>query len=104
MTNSRLNRKQLLRAKNPIHRVSLEHRKEIAKRTKLKQELIDKYGEHCMTCGDLHRDFRGISLSHIIPLSRGGKTVLGNLLLECGYCHDKYEKRPELREESNANG
>ena len=83
--------------KTPINRVSDKQKIELALRSRIKRELIKEYGEHCMTCGDRRRDWRGISLSHIIPLSRGGKTTRGNTLLECYPCHEDYEKRPELR-------
>ena len=84
--------------RKPIRRVSPKHEMELALRSRLKRELIAEFGNRCMTCGSTG-DFRGISLSHIIPLSRGGKTSRENCLLECGNCHDKYEKHPELREE-----
>lgn len=89
-----------LKAKNPINRISKKQATELKRRFNLKQELIDGYGEHCMTCGDKYRDWRGISLSHIIPLSRGGTTSKDNCLLECYICHEKYEKHPELRGKS----
>lgn len=50
-----------------IIRISKKHREEVRLRAKMKAELIMEYGEHCMTCGDKYRDWRGISLSHIIP-------------------------------------
>ena len=78
-------------------RTSKKQRAELKRRRALKAELIKESGEHCMTCGDKNRDWRGISLSHIIPLSRGGKTTRNNCLLECYVCHEKYEKHPELR-------
>ena len=70
-------------------------------RVAFKATLIAEVGRHCMTCGDKNRDWRGISLSHIIPLSRGGKTIRENCLLECYPCHERYEKHPELREVNN---
>lgn len=81
-----------------INPVSDKQAIEIKKRQVLKASLIEKHGEHCMTCNDKNRDWRGISLSHITPISRGGKTTLDNCLLECYNCHEKYEKRSELRE------
>ena len=72
-------------------------KEELARRVKRKKELIEEYGEHCMTCKDVNRDWRGISLSHIIPLSRGGKTTRENCPLECYPCHEKFEKHPERR-------
>ena len=84
--------------RSKIKPISDKGREEMILRGKLRMGLADEYGEHCMTCKDKNRDWRGISLSHIIPLSRGGKTVRKNCLLECYPCHEKYEKRPELRE------
>lgn len=83
----------------PIKKISDKQKEELALRSKLKRELIAEFGEHCMTCGDKNRDWRGISLSHVVPLSRGGKTTRGNCLLECYPCHEKFEKKPELRAE-----
>ena len=80
-----------------IKRYSVKQGVEIQKRQQLKADLIKEYGEHCMTCGDKYRDFRGISLSHIVPLSRGGETSKKNCILECYPDHDLYEKRPENR-------
>ncbi len=84
--------------RSPLRKVSEKQSIEIKKRQELKTFLIMKHGEYCMTCHDKNRDWRGISLSHIIPLSQGGKTELDNVLLECYTCHSIYEKRPELRE------
>ncbi|KKL92298.1 hypothetical protein LCGC14_1886070 [marine sediment metagenome] len=91
-----------MKQQKPLRRSRIKPRSdkqkaEIAKRQELKAELIEEYGEHCMTCQDKDRDWRGLSLSHIIPLSRGGETSRKNCLTECYICHDKYEKKPELR-------
>ena len=83
--------------KSPLRKVSQKQARELKKRSELKRELIEKYGEHCMTCQDKNRDFRGISLSHIVALGQLGKTTQGNCLLECYICHEKYEKHAELR-------
>ena len=50
----------------------------------------------CETC-HTYGDFRGLSRSHIIAKSRGGKDGLHNEILECYPCHDLYEKKPETR-------
>lgn len=80
-----------------INKVSDKQKIERRKRTQLKAELLIKFGNKCMTCGDKYRDWRGISLSHIIPLSRGGKTDKKNCILECYPDHILYEKHPEDR-------
>ena len=79
-----------------INRVSDKQKIERSQRTRLKAELLIEYGNKCMTCGK-SPDWRGISLSHIIPLSRGGKTDKKNCILECYPDHILYEKRPENR-------
>jgi 5-methylcytosine-specific restriction endonuclease McrA len=84
-------------AKKPINKVSAKQKTELQKRTELKAQLIKEHGEHCMTCKDKNRDWRGITLSHIIPLSRGGKTCRENCILECFPDHELYEKHPEKR-------
>ncbi len=70
---------------------------ELKRRRDLKAQLIEENGLICMSCG-ASEGWPPISLSHIIALSRGGKTTEENCLLECYPCHEKYEKRPELRE------
>ncbi len=74
-----------------------KRKEELQRRTDLKAYLIEKYGRKCMTCGS-NGDWRGLSLSHIIALGRGGRTTEENCLIECGICHDKYEKKAYLRE------
>ena len=90
----------------PLNKVSKKQAKELALRSKLKKELLeeqlqDKGFVYCVTCNNLHLDFRGLSLSHIVALSRGGKTERGNLEILCGKCHTHYEKKPELREQEH---
>ncbi len=82
--------------KTPLRKISDKQKIELAKRRKLKQELIAETGGRCQTCGGTG-DWRGLSLSHKIPLSRGGKTTRENAILECYPCHELYEKKPELR-------
>ncbi len=97
MKRTALKRKTRLKAHKGLNKVSDKQGIEIQKRQQLKADLIKESGEHCMTCKDENRDWRGISLSHIIPLSRGGKTERSNVLLECYPDHDLYEKHPENR-------
>ena len=87
--------------KSYINRISDKHKEEIALRAELKQSFIDEYGYICMTCHG-QGDWRGISLSHKVPLSRGGKTDRANCLNECYPCHEKYEKKDWLRPKKEA--
>ena len=88
MKNTMLKSHTSLKHRKPIRLVSDKQAVELKRRTNLKKELIEEYGQHCMTCHDVNRDWRGISLSHVIPLSRGGKTERSNCILECYPCHE----------------
>jgi len=94
-----LKTKTPLKAKKSLNKISKKQNLEIKKRSKLKRELIKEYGNHCMTCKDLKRDWRGLTLSHVVPLSRGGLTEKKNCLIECFVCHEFYEKHPEKRQQ-----
>ena len=77
----------------PLNKVSPKQRAELALRSNLKKELIaEQEYPHCMTCGTT-RDWRGLSLSHIVALSRGGKTERGNCEILCYPCHELVEKK-----------
>ena len=83
-----------------INSVSKKQGKELSKRSKLKAEkkrlMMETVGFlFCETCKETTTN---LDLSHIIALSRGGKTTWENCLLECRDCHNKYEKKPELRD------
>ena len=82
--------------KSYLKPVSKKQVKEWERRRKLKAELIRELGAVCMTCGT-YPTFPPISLSHIIALSRMGKTSRSNVVLECSKCHQAYEKKPETR-------
>ena len=78
-------------------RPSSKQQKELRLRTKLKKKLIAEMEyPHCMTCGGTGFPL-GLTLSHIIALGRGGKTTRKNCVIECYPCHEKFEKRPDLR-------
>jgi hypothetical protein len=90
MKRSPIKRRTALKRKALPRRVSDKQRIELARRAKLKAELIAEFGEHCMTCHDAYRDWRGISLSHIValidtpPPEGGGFSGLSSL--SCGLC------------------
>ncbi len=85
---------------SPIRKVSNKQKKELALRSKLKKEYMEETEGHYMTYGSTG-DIRGLSLSHIVALSRGGKSTKENTLLECYLDHTRYEKKPELREQEH---
>ena len=76
--------------KSPIPKVSKKQKVELARRRKLKKELIEEFGERCMRCGNLP-DFRGLQLVHKDPIGMGGRSITRttreNCELQCAPCH-----------------
>ena len=86
-----------------LRKVSPKQAKELKARRLLKAQLILESKGLCMTCKK-RPNFLGLSLSHIIPLSRGGVTSRENCVAECYPCHSRFEKHPELRIKELENG
>lgn len=78
--------------RTPINKTSSKQAKELIKRSNLKAELKEIHGDHCMTCNDDKRDWRGLTLSHLKPLSLGGLTEKSNCILECFICHERRQQ------------
>ncbi|MCY4145554.1 MAG: HNH endonuclease signature motif containing protein [Chloroflexi bacterium] len=45
--------------------------------------LVEKYGERCANCGSA----KSLTLDHVLPIARGGRSTLENLQLLCGACN-----------------
>ncbi len=60
-----------------------------AARKKVKEKLIEKFGEKCVDCG---RGDVQLTLDHIHPISLGGKNEVANCQLLCVPCHTKKTK------------
>lgn len=58
-------------------------------RKKVKEKLIELYGEKCVDCG---RGDVPLTLDHIHPISLGGKNEVANCQLLCVPCHTKKTK------------
>ncbi len=54
----------------------------------LKKMFLDVYGNKCTYC-DKILTFRNIACDHIIPLSKGGDSVVKNLQLICKTCNTR---------------
>jgi hypothetical protein len=53
------------------------------------------FNRQCAYC-HIEIDWRGVSFDHIIPFTRGGQNILGNLAASCMTCQrGKFTKTPE---------
>jgi 5-methylcytosine-specific restriction endonuclease McrA len=90
-----------------------ERREELARRRKLKAELLaecptDDQGRRlCPKCLRIP-DFRGLQLVHKKPLSTGGETTRENCVIRCAPCHfgfgEPWSHKREGRPKSGQSG
>lgn len=53
----------------------------------LREKVIRRDNYTCQICGKYMPDEVGLQIDHIIPVSKGGKTVLSNLRVTCSKCN-----------------
>ena len=53
----------------------------------LRRQIMERDGYTCQICGRYMPDGTDIHIDHIIPVSKGGKTVPGNLQVLCSKCN-----------------
>lgn len=66
---------------------SKNQRRLLTKELRLKVMERDNYT--CQICGKYMPDGVGLQIDHIIPVSKGGKTVMSNLRVLCSKCNGK---------------
>ena len=54
---------------------------------KLRKQIMERDNYTCQTCGKYMPDEVGLQIDHIIPVSKGGKTVASNLRVLCNKCN-----------------
>jgi len=53
------------------------------------RRLVDRYRGCCAYCGDATK----LTMEHVVPISRGGRHSIGNLLPVCMTCNTKKNRR-----------
>lgn len=53
----------------------------------LRQRIMKRDNYTCQICGKYMPDGVGLQIDHIIPVSKGGKTVASNLRVLCSKCN-----------------
>lgn len=64
---------------------------------KLKQQIKERDHYTCQMCGKYMPDEVGLQIDHIVPVSRGGKSVPSNLRVLCDKCNRKKGAKVEAR-------
>lgn len=60
---------------------------------KLRREIAMRDGYTCQECGKYMPDGVGLHIDHIVPVSKGGKTVPSNLQVLCSKCNGRKGNR-----------
>lgn len=60
-------------------------------------QVIARDGGRCTRCGKGRKEGVRLEAHHVIPVSRGGRTVMYNLKTLCGVCHTKQPFHSHLR-------
>lgn len=64
---------------------------------KLREKIMKRDNYTCQLCGKYMPDEIGLQIDHIIPISKGGKTVESNLRVLCSKCNgSKSDKTPNF--------
>jgi len=53
----------------------------------LRRKIAERDGYRCQRCGKYMPDGVGLQIDHIVPVSKGGKTVPSNLQVLCSRCN-----------------
>lgn len=51
---------------------------------KIRQEVFDRDGHRCTYCGEIAK---ALECDHVVPVSRGGLSTMGNLVAACFSCN-----------------
>lgn len=66
----------------------------------LREQIMKRDNYTCQLCGKYMPDEVGLHIDHIIPVSKGGKTVASNLQVLCSKCNGS--KSNKLRKNNNS--
>lgn len=90
-----LNRNQLLKDIDYACTLREYHSKNQRKllTKELRQKIMIRDHYTCQVCGKYMPDEVGLQIDHIIPVSKGGKTITSNLQVLCSKCNGSKSNR-----------
>ena len=71
-----------------LHEYATENQRKLMTRA-LRQKIMRRDDYTCQMCGKYMPDEVGLQIDHIVPVSRGGKTIPSNLRVLCNKCNAK---------------
>ena len=57
--------------------------------SKLRKEIMERDNYTCVSCGKYMPDEVGLHIDHIVPVSKGGKSIPSNLCVLCSKCNGR---------------
>ncbi len=85
-----------------------DHKRMVAEQRRLmtdslRYDILSRDGFRCKICGATSADGIKLHVDHIIPVSKGGKTVPGNLRTLCEHCNLGKRDKIEIVSDSTSN-
>jgi 5-methylcytosine-specific restriction endonuclease McrA len=75
--------------RNRLRKQAVSIMKDANSRDALRLELYRKYGRQCVKC----HSTKHLTIDHILPISKGGESVLKNLQILCRSCNEEKDTR-----------
>lgn len=66
-----------------------KHERNKTNNSSLRLAVMERDNYTCQICGKVMRDKVGLQIDHIIPINKGGKTVIDNLQVLCNICNGR---------------
>lgn len=81
------NRKDLITTSESAE--AKKHERNKTNNPSLRLAVMERDNYTCQICGKVMRDKVGLQIDHIIPINKGGKTIIDNLQVLCNICNGR---------------
>ena len=83
---ARNNKLEAINYEMPLRKYNIKNQRKLMTK-ELRKKIIVRDNYTCQICGKYMPDEVGLQIDHIVPVSKGGKTVLSNLQVTCSKCN-----------------
>lgn len=85
---NRYNKLEAINFECPLSQYDSKNQRKLMTKA-LRKKIMQRDNYTCQICGKYMPDEVGLQIDHIIPISRGGKTIDSNLQVLCSKCNGK---------------